>query len=313
MSRKIKNAKDFGRVAVLMGGWAPEREVSLVSGNAVLQALQKQGVDAQGVDLSRERLLALKQEGFDRAFNALHGIGGEDGVVQATLELMGLPYTGCGVLASALSMDKRITKLVWAAQGIPTPMHRVVSEDTNYEKLADELGLPIFVKPADAGSSIGISKVKQVSDLPEAYRLARQYCNTVLAERFVSGAEYSCGILGERALPLVRIEPDGEFYDYNAKYVSDNTRYHCPAGLPADQERELQEMSLRAFQLIGGQGWGRVDFLLDAEGHPWFLELNTIPGMTPHSLVPMAARSVDISFEQLVWQVLETTFAEGEA
>lgn len=313
MSRKIKNAKDFGRVAVLLGGWAPEREVSLVSGAAVLQSLQKQGVDAHGVDLSRERLLKLKGEGFDRVFNVLHGIGGEDGVVQAALELMDLPYTGCGVLASALSMDKRVTKLVWAAQGIPTPMHRVLSEDTDYAQLADELGLPIFVKPADAGSSIGMSKVKSIDDLPEAFRFARQYCQTVLAERFVSGGEYTCAVLEGQALPLIRIEPDGEYYDYNAKYVSDNTRYHCPSGLPPEQEVQLQAMALKAFQLIGAEGWGRVDFMLDVEDKPWFLELNTVPGMTSHSLVPMAARAAGISFDELVWRVLETTFARERA
>ncbi len=313
MSRKIRNAKDFGRVAVLLGGWAPEREVSLVSGAAVLQALQKQGVDAHGVDLSRDRLLNLKGEGFDRVFNVLHGIGGEDGVVQAALELMNLPYTGCGVLASALSMDKRVTKLVWAAQGIPTPMHRVLSEETDYAQLVDELGLPIFVKPADAGSSIGMSKVRSADELPEAYNFARQYCQTVLAERFVSGGEYTCAILEGQALPLIRIEPDGEYYDYNAKYVSDNTRYHCPCGLPPEQEAQLQAMALKAFQLIGASGWGRVDFMLDIEDKPWFLELNTVPGMTSHSLVPMAARAAGINFDELVWRVLETTFTRAPA
>lgn len=313
MRRTASNPAEFGRVAILMGGWSSEREVSLWSGQAVHRALLARGVDAHAVDLDREALLGLGRAQFDRAFNIVHGTGGEDGILQAVLDLIGLPYTGSGVLASALAMDKRITKLVWAAQGIPTPMHRVLHEDSDFAQVTEELGLPLFVKPADAGSSIGLTKVKQVTDLPQAYQFARQYCNTVLAERFVNGGEYSCGILGERALPLVRIEPEGEFYDYNAKYVSDNTRYHCPSGLPVEQERELQEMSLRAFQLVGAHGWGRVDFMLDAEGHPWFLELNTIPGMTPHSLVPKAARAVDISFEQLVWRVLETTFADGKA
>jgi D-alanine-D-alanine ligase len=312
MNRKIRQAKDFGKVAVLLGGWSPEREVSLLSGAAVVQALLKQGIDAHGVDLSRERLLQLKAEGFDRVFNILHGIGGEDGTVQATLEIMGLPYTGCGVLASALSMDKRVTKLIWAAQGIPTPMHRVLSDETDFALLADELGLPIFVKPADAGSSIGLVKVKSVADLPEAYRFARQYCSTVLAERFVSGGEYTCAILDGQALPLVRIEPDGEYYDYNAKYVSDNTRYLCPSDLPPEQEAQLQALALKAFQMVGASGWGRVDFLLDVQDQPWFLELNTVPGMTSHSLVPMAARAAGISFEELVWRVLETSFeSEG--
>lgn len=313
MNRRVRNAKDFGRVAVLLGGWSPEREVSLVSGAAVLQSLQKQGVDAHGVDLSRERLLKLKDEGFDRAFNVLHGIGGEDGTVQAALELMGLPYTGCGVLASALSMDKRVTKLIWAAQGIPTPTHRVLGEDTDFAQLAEELGLPIFIKPADAGSSIGLSKVKRAEDLPEAWRFARQYCRTVLAERFVSGGEYTCAVLDGEALPLIRIEPDGEFYDYNAKYVSDNTRYHCPAGLAPEQEEQLRAMALKAFQMTGASGWGRVDFLLDAEDKPWFLELNTVPGMTSHSLVPMAARAAGLGFDDLVWRVLETSLARGAA
>jgi D-alanine-D-alanine ligase len=306
MNRKVKSAKDFGRVAVLYGGWAPEREVSLVSGAAVLQSLQKQGVDATGVDLSRERLLKLKAEGFDRAFNVLHGVGGEDGVVQAVLDLMGIPYTGSGVLASALSMDKRVTKLVWAAQGIPTPLHRVLTDDTDFAQLSEEIGLPLFVKPADAGSSIGLTKVKRAEDLDPAYRHARQYCRTVLAERFVAGGEYTCAVLDGQALPLIRIEPDGEFYDYNAKYVSDNTRYHCPAGLAPEQEEQLRALALKAFQLTGASGWGRVDFLLDAEDKPWFLELNTVPGMTSHSLVPMAARAAGLSFDELVWRVLET-------
>ncbi len=313
MNRKVKSAKDFGRVAVLYGGWAPEREVSLVSGAAVLQSLQKQGVDATGVDLSRERLLGLKSERFDRAFNVLHGVGGEDGVVQAALELMGIPCTGSGVLASALSMDKRVTKLVWAAQGIPTPMHRVLADDTDFPLLAEEIGLPLFVKPADAGSSIGLTKVKRAEDFEPAYRHARQYCRTVLAERFVAGGEYTCAILDGQALPLIRIEPDGEFYDYNAKYVSDNTRYHCPAGLAPEQEAQLQALALKAFRLTGASGWGRVDFLLDAADKPWFLELNTVPGMTSHSLVPMAARAAGLSFDELVWRVLETSLPEGGA
>jgi D-alanine-D-alanine ligase len=313
MNRKVKSAKDFGRVALLYGGWAPEREVSLVSGAAVLQSLQKQGVDATGVDLSRERLLGLKREGFDRAFIVLHGIGGEDGVVQAALELMGIPYTGSGVLASALSMDKRVTKLVWAAQGIPTPLHRVLADDTDFTQLAEEIGLPLFVKPADAGSSIGLTKVKQVEDFEPAYRHARQYCRTVLAERFVAGGEYTCAVLDGQALPLIRIEPDGEYYDYNAKYVSDNTRYHCPAGLAPEQETQLQALALKAFQLTGASGWGRVDFLLDVEDKPWFLELNTVPGMTSHSLVPMAARAAGLSFDELVWRVLETSLPGNDA
>ena len=308
MTARIKNPQDFGRVAVLMGGWAPEREVSLVSGAAVLAGLKSKGVDAHAVDLTRERLLGLKNEGFDRVFNVLHGAGGEDGVVQAVLEVIGLPYTGSGVFASALSMDKRATKLVWAAQGIPTPVHRIVTDTTDFKAVADELGLPIFVKPATAGSSIGLTKVTAANQLKTAYEEARKYDKVVLAERFVSGGEYTAAMLDGEALPLIRIEPDGEFYDYNAKYVSDNTHYHCPSGLPESQEAELKALSLRAFELTGASGWGRVDFMLDDDGHAWFLELNTVPGMTSHSLVPMAARAYGLSFDDLVWRVLETSF-----
>ena len=308
MTARIKNPQDFGRVAVLMGGWAPERDVSLVSGAAVLAGLKQTGVDAHAVDLTRERLLGLKGEGFDRVFNVLHGAGGEDGVVQAVLEVIGLPYTGSGVFASALSMDKRATKLVWAAQGIPTPVHRTLTGTTDFKAVAEELGLPIFVKPATAGSSIGLTKVTAASQLKGAYEEARKYDKVVLAERFVRGGEYTAAVLDGEALPLIRIEPDGEFYDYNAKYVSDNTRYHCPSGLSPEQEAQLQALSLKAFQMTGASGWGRVDFLLDDEGRPWFLELNTVPGMTSHSLVPMAARARGLSFDDLVWRVLETSF-----
>ncbi len=311
MVARVTNPADFGRVAVLYGGWAAEREVSLNSGAQVLAALQRQGVDAVGVDLDRDRLLSLKSEGFDRVFNILHGPGGEDGTVQAVLNIMGLPYTGCGVLASALTMDKWRTKQIWSASDIPTPPYRLLTADTDFAAVAEELGLPIFVKPATEGSSIGMSRVDNAADLQGAWRKAAEFCPVVLAERFVEGGEYTAAIVdspqGLQSLPLLRIEADGTFYDYNAKYVSDNTRYHCPCGLPADQEADLAALARRAFDVVGAAGWGRVDFLLDAEGRPWFLELNTVPGMTSHSLVPMAAKQAGMDFDALTWRILETS------
>lgn len=303
----------FGRVAVLMGGWSGEREVSLASGSAVFEALKARGVDAHTVDADREALLGLKQTGFDRVFNVLHGPVGEDGVVQGLLDVMGLPYTGSGVLASALGMDKLRTKLIWAGQGIPTPAHRVLGDDTGLDEVVKSLGLPLFVKPAREGSSIGMSRVDRAEALPQAYALARQSDVSVLAERFIQGGEYTASIVGRRVLPLIKIEAAGAFYDYHAKYEADNTVYRCPCGLPPGQEAELAELSLKAFDLIGASGWGRVDFILDEAQQPWFLELNTNPGMTSHSLVPTAARAVGWSFDELVWRILATTLEQEVA
>lgn len=298
---------DFGKVAVLMGGWSPERDISLQSGASVLNGLKRQGVDAAAVDVSRETLLGLKGAGFDRAFVALHGEGGEDGLAQAVLEAQELPYTGSGVLASALAMDKARCKALWAAMGIPTPAHRVIHGESDFDGVARDLGLPLFVKPAQEGSSLGLSRVDSAADLPAAWRTAAELDDVVLAERFIDGPEYTAAILDRHVLPILKIEPAGEFYDYHAKYVADDTRYLCPCGLSEADEARLGELALRAFDAIGARGWGRVDFMLDKDGQPWFLEVNTVPGMTSHSLVPMCASADGISFDALVMKILATT------
>ncbi len=295
----------FGKVAVLLGGRSAEREVSLKSGAAVLQALLRSGVDAHPFDPAVQNLQALADDGFDRAFIALHGRYGEDGTVQGSLELLGIPYTGSGVMASALGMDKWRSKLVWQAAGLPIPDYAVLDEQSDWQAVAKKLGLPLFVKPANEGSSVGISKVKAASDLPDAYREAARHDPLVLAESFIGGGEYTVALLGERALPVIKIEPANEFYDYEAKYLSDETRYLCPSGLGSVRETEMQQLAKRAFTLIGGRGWGRVDFLMDDSGRSYLLEANTSPGMTDHSLVPMAARQAGMSFDQLVLSILE--------
>ncbi len=300
-----KNTSRFGKVAVLFGGKSAEREVSLKSGTAVLAALRRAGVDAHAFDPASNDLHELKEQGFERAFIALHGRFGEDGTVQGALELMGIPYTGSGVMASALGMDKWRSKLVWSAAGLPIPKYQMLQADFDAVAVVRELGLPLFVKPACEGSSVGISKVKTVEGLATAYAEAVQHDPLVIAESFVGGGEYTAAILGATALPVIRIIPANEFYDFDAKYLRDDTRYLCPCGLSAAQEAEMQALAKQAFALIGGQGWGRVDFLMSTDGKPYVLEANTSPGMTDHSLVPMAARNAGISFEQLVVRVLE--------
>lgn len=299
---------DFGKVAVLMGGNSAEREISLMSGNAVLAALQRSGVAAHAFDPAERELVELKR--FDRAFIVLHGRGGEDGTVQGALELMGVPYTGSGVLASALAMDKWRTKLVWQAAGIPITDYALLDADSDFDAIIKRFGLPIFVKPANEGSSIGITKVKHGADLADAYRTAARYDRLVIAERFVDGAEVQFPVLGDQVLPSIRIEPATEFYDYDAKYFRDDTRYHCP-GLPAAEERRLHELILRAFRVLGCRGWGRMDLIIDRAGQPFFLEVNTIPGMTSHSLMPMGAKSAGIDFDSLCLRILATT-REGD-
>ncbi len=296
---------DFGKVAVLFGGRSAEREVSLKSGAAVLAALQRSGVDAHAFDPARQDLHELLEQGFQRVFIALHGRFGEDGTVQGALELMGIPYTGSGVLASALAMDKWRTKLVWQAAGLPVPDYTLLTPASDWNSVVQQLGLPLFVKPANEGSSVGISKVKSVADLSLAYAEAAKHDALVIAERYIGGGEYTAAIVDGRALPVIKIEPANEFYDYEAKYLRDDTRYLCPSGLPAAQEAEMQHLAQLAFALIGGAGWGRVDFLVDEAGKPYLLEINTSPGMTDHSLVPMAARHAGMTFEQLVVKVLE--------
>jgi D-alanine-D-alanine ligase len=267
--------------------------------------LLRSGVDAVPFDPATQNLQALVDDGFDRAFIALHGRYGEDGTVQGALELLGIPYTGSGVMASALGMDKWRSKLVWQAAKLPIPDYALLDEHSDWKAVAQQLGLPLFVKPANEGSSVGISKVKVVSELAAAYHEAAKYDPLVLAESFIGGGEYTVAILGDRALPVIKIEPANEFYDYDAKYLRDDTRYLCPSGLSAAQEAEMQRMAKQSFTLIGGQGWGRVDFLMDEAGQQYLLEVNTSPGMTDHSLVPMAARQTGMSFEQLVLRILE--------
>ena len=304
-------AQDFGKVAVLCGGWSAEREVSLNSGRAAFEALRRLGVDAEFIDATPERVLGLKAAGFHRAFIALHGRGGEDGQVQAALALQEVPFTGSPMAASAWTMHKAVTKALWQAEGIPTPPSCRLPADFDAETVAAELGLPIFVKPANEGSSIGMSKVETIEQLQPAYALAARYDAEVLAERFIQGREYTAAILQGESLPLVRVEAQAEFYDYHAKYEARDTGYHCPCGLDASREAELQALCLRAFDLSGARGWGRVDFFLDEAGEPWCLEVNTVPGLTSHSLVPMAARAAGIDFDQLVLRILQTSLEVG--
>jgi D-alanine-D-alanine ligase len=311
MRKQVIDPKAFGRVAVLMGGWSAEREVSLWSGQGVCEALLRRGVNALPVDADRDNVLRLRERGIERVFNALHGTGGEDGTVQAVLELQQLPYTGSGVLASALGMDKLRSKRMWKAEGLPTPEWMLLRSEGEALRAGEALGYPLFVKPSDEGSSVGVSKLAHAGGMIAAFRRAAgddpYRPRTVMAERCIAGGEYTCAILDGQALPLIRIEPAGEFYDYHAKYISEDTRYHCPTDLVPTHEAELQALCLRAFELIGCRGWGRVDFMLDAQGSAFLLEVNTSPGMTSHSLVPMAARAAGIDYDALCWAILETT------
>jgi len=301
------NVRDFGKVAVLFGGRSAEREVSLNSGSRVLAALRRQGVDAHAFDPAERQLDDLA--GFARAFIALHGRYGEDGTIQGALELMGIPYTGSGVMASALGMDKWRTKLLWQAAGLPVPPYLMLDDATDLAAVEVALGLPLFVKPACEGSSIGITKVKRPGELAAARAEAARHDSLVIAERAILGGEYTVAILGNEALPIIKIEPSNEFYDYEAKYLRDDTAYRCPCGLTETRESELRQQALDAFRVLGGRGWGRVDFLLDRAataggGAAYFLEVNTSPGMTDHSLVPMAARAAGMSYDDLVVRIL---------
>ncbi|MES2502606.1 MAG: D-alanine--D-alanine ligase [Pseudomonadota bacterium] len=295
----------FGKVAVLFGGKSGEREVSIKSGSAVLAALKRQGVDAVAFDPATQALSELSQ--FDRTFISLHGRYGEDGTIQGALELMDIPFTGSGVMASSLGMDKWRTKLMWRAVGVTTPDFEVVTANSEFAAIEQKMGLPLFVKPANEGSSIGISKVKTAGGLKAAYELAAKADPLVIAEQFVGGGEYTVGILGDEALPIIRIVPKNEFYDFEAKYLRDDTEYRCPSGLSAEKEALIQQEALQAFRAIGCSGWGRVDFLMDEAGTHYFLEVNTSPGMTDHSLVPMAAKAAGISFDELVVKILSMT------
>jgi len=304
-----RNPKDYGKVAVLLGGWSAERSISLISGAAVLAALQRQGVDAHGIDVDRDVVAKLQAGGFNRAFNMLHGRGGEDGVMQGLLEVLGLPYTGSGVLASALGMDKLKTKEIWSAKGLPTPEYVVLDKESDLAEAARRVGFPMMVKPVHEGSSIGMSKVLTEAELPAAWEKARQQDNCVIAEQFIQGAEYTAAVLGRQALPMIKLETPNVFYDFDAKYKANTTRYICPCGLPADKEREIQNLALRAFDAVDALGWGRIDIMVDANGFPWLLEINTLPGMTDHSLVPMAAKQAGIEFDELVLRILDESLA----
>jgi len=305
--RTATDPAEFGKVAVLMGGWSAERAVSLVSGQAVFKALLARGVDAHGIDADREISRVLAKGGFDRVFIALHGRGGEDGVIQGALEILGLPYTGSGVMASALGMDKLRTKQIWLGVGLPTPPSRLAANVAELAEAATALGLPLAVKPSCEGSSIGISRVNDPTQFQSAWDRATACDSPVLVEPWIQGQEYTGGLLQGEALPLIRLETPREFYDYEAKYHANDTRYLCPCGLPEAQEAELRDLVRRAFAAVEGSGWGRVDLMVDTQGRPWLLEVNTVPGMTDHSLVPLAARVAGLSFEDLVWRILETS------
>ncbi|UBX49379.1 D-alanine--D-alanine ligase [Providencia alcalifaciens] len=300
------------KIAVLFGGTSAEREVSLQSGNAVLAGLRQAGVDAHPIDTQDFPVIALKEAGFDKAFIALHGRGGEDGTIQGMLEFLGLPYTGSGVMASALSMDKLRTKQLWQGAGLSVSPYISLNKQkyTNIKKeqLAQQvkhLGLPLIVKPSLEGSSVGMSKVDSLNALPEAIELAFQFDDTLLIEKWLSGPEYTVAVLGDEVLPSIRIQPPGIFYDYEAKYLSDETQYFCPSGLTNDLEAKLADIAIQAYQAVGCRGWGRVDVIQDSDGEFYLLEVNTSPGMTSHSLVPMAARQAGLDFSQLVVRILE--------
>jgi D-alanine-D-alanine ligase len=312
MNPRVKDPRAFGRVAVLMGGWSAERQVSLWSGEAVLAALKKRGVDAHGIDATRESILGLRAAGFERAFIILHGGAGEDGTVQAALELQGIPYTGSGVTGSAVKMNKVTAKRVWLAEKLPTAPFLELASEADAKAAARKFKFPFVIKPAAEGSSVGVTIVKKAAQVAGAFKLARGDGRAVMAEKFVKGAEMTVPVLHGTALPSIRIVPAGEFYDYHAKYIAEDTQYHCPSGAPAALEKKLRALALQAFRLVGASGWGRVDFIVGKSGKPWLLELNTVPGMTSHSLVPMAAKAAGLSFDELCWAILETSLEGGQ-
>ncbi|HEX5123007.1 MAG TPA: D-alanine--D-alanine ligase [Rhodanobacteraceae bacterium] len=311
---KVTDARQFGRVAVVMGGQSAEREVSLDSGRNVLAALRAKGVDAHAVDGIPALLDALRAGHYARVFNILHGQhgGGEDGVLQGALESLRVPYTGSGVLGSALSMDKVRSKWVWIAQGLPTPRFVPLRKGDDVHAAAAKLGLPVIVKPSSEGSSVGITRVFKDADLDAAVDLAARYPGDLLVESLIEGDELTVSVLGRQALPSIRIVPKGAFYDYHAKYVAEDTQYLCP-GLDGAAEDEIRALALAAFDALDCSGWGRVDVMRDRQGRNWLLEANTAPGMTSHSLVPKSAKAIGIDFETLCWRILESTFEKEAA
>ncbi len=306
----VKKPEEFGRVAVLMGGSAAERAVSLRSGAAVYAALKRQGIDAVAIDVTTSPIEALAGVSCDRVFNIIHGRGGEDGVLQAVLEVMGIPYTGSQVLASALSMDKLRTKLCWQGYGLVTPQWVLLKNAQDLDGCIEKLGFPVIVKPAQEGSSIGMSKAHNRDELLAALTLASQFNCDVYAERWVTGKEYTVAILNNQALPVIRLETPNAFYDYEAKYNATTTQYHCPCGLSAEEEAQLKTIAVSASQVVGAKGWARVDVFIDNSGQYQLIEINTVPGMTDHSLVPMAAKQAGIDFDSLVWRILESSIEQ---
>lgn len=298
------NAQNFGKVAVLAGGFSSEREVSLNSGNAVCEALKSKGIDAHLFDPHDKPIYRLVEEKFQAAFNVLHGTYGEDGVVQGALEALGIPYTGSGVMASAISMDKFHTRLVWQSAGLPNVPYVVLNDNSDFAAVEAQFGFPLFVKPAAEGSSVGVQMIENQGELAKAYPQLKQYHGVVLAEKAIMGGEYACSIVGDRALPSIRIIPNGKWYDYEAKYYRDDTVYQCPSDLSQEKESEMQEIALKAFQILGCTGWGRVDFLKDENDKLYLLEVNTVPGMTSHSLVPKAAKQIGWGFADLCVEIL---------
>jgi len=313
VTRTINNAKDFGKVAVIYGGTSAERDVSLMSGKAVHEGLIANKVDSYLIDSQSYDLQNLKTDKFDRVWIALHGRGGEDGSLQGALEYLNIPYTGSGVLSSALCMDKLRSKQIFLANNLATPKWMLVDSETTEADLLDGLGLPLVIKPSNEGSSIGMSIVNEASLLSQAIQEALLLDATIIAEEYISGKELTVSVLHDQVLPIVHIETPRVFYDYEAKYFSDNTQYHCPADLPKPLVQEISDMTLKAFRALGAYGWGRVDFMLNENNQPTLLEINTLPGMTSHSLTPMAAAAVNISFADLVWKILETSFFEVNA
>lgn len=302
------SANEYGKVAVLYGGLSAERNISLVSGQAVLDALQRKGINAQGLDVQMDITDKLIAGKFDRVFIALHGRGGEDGQIQGVLETLSLPYSGSGILGSALAMDKASTKKIWQGAGIPTPEFIELHENSDWQAIAQQLGLPLMVKPVHEGSSLGASKVTRADTLKKAWQQAVEFDSHVMAEQWITGKEYTVPILKNRVLPIIRLVVAGEFYDYHAKYEAEDTKYICPSGLAESQEQEIGEIALNAFNVLRASGWGRVDLMMDEKNRPWFIEANTIPGMTSHSLVPMSAKVAGIDFDTLVVNILESSF-----
>lgn len=301
----------FENVAVFMGGWSAERDVSLNSGRAVYKALKKQGINVTAIDVDRNICQQLHENQFSHVVNMLHGRGGEDGVIQGLLDVLKVPYTGSGVLGSALAMDKFRCKQLWRGIGLPTPDFVELKSELDCDKALETLGLPLMVKPVLEGSSIGISKVNSSDEMKPAWEKARNCKGTIIAEKFIQGEEYTAAILGDQVLPMIRLETDNAFYDYQAKYVSNDTKYICPCGLAEEFESELAELMFNAFKAVMGEGWGRVDFMLDKYQQPWLIEVNTVPGMTDHSLVPMAAKQAGLTFEDLVLRILQGALVHG--